>query len=68
MLKGIQKFQDAFGKIVNCRLPVIAGAHNKCIGAGVDIISCCDIRYCTEDASFSIKEIDLAIVADVGTL
>ena len=54
--------------IGECRIPTLVGVHNKCIGGGIDLISAADIRYCTEDASFSIKEIDLGIVADIGTL
>lgn len=54
--------------IEKCRKPVLAAIHHTCIGGGVDLVSCCDMRYCTEDAYFSIKEIDLAMTADVGTL
>ena len=39
-----------------------------CVGAGVDMATACDIRYCTADARFCVKEVDLAIVADMGTL
>ena len=28
----------------------------------------CDVRYCTADARFCVKEVDLAITADIGTL
>ncbi len=54
--------------IAQCRKPVLAAVHGACIGAGVDMITACDMRYSTEDASYSIKEIDIGIVADVGTL
>ena len=54
--------------IEQCRKPVLAAIHGACIGAGVDMITACDMRYCTEAARFSIKEIDIGIVADVGTL
>lgn len=39
-----------------------------CVGAGVDMVTACDIRYCTADSHFCVKEVDLAIVADLGTL
>lgn len=42
--------------------------HGACIGAGVDMTSAADIRYCTSDAWFQIKEVDLGMAADVGTL
>ncbi|MFS7972702.1 putative enoyl-CoA hydratase/isomerase, ClpP/crotonase-like domain superfamily [Helianthus anomalus] len=47
---------------------VIACVHGACIGGGVDIVSACDVWYCTEDAFFSVKEVDLEITADLGSL
>jgi enoyl-CoA hydratase len=47
---------------------VLAAIHNGCVGGGVDLISCTDMRYCSADAYFTIKEIDIGMVADVGTL
>ena len=47
---------------------MLAAVHNGCIGGGINIVSACDMRYCTEDAYFTIKEIDLGIVADIGAL
>jgi enoyl-CoA hydratase len=38
------------------------------VGGGIDLIACTDMRYASADASFSIKEIDIGMVADVGTL
>ncbi len=64
----ILEFQGSFNAIEACRKPVIAAIHGGCIGAGVDMISACDMRYCSTDAYFQIKEIDLGITADVGTL
>lgn len=60
--------QDCISAIEKCRKPVLAAIHGACIGGGVDIVSACDMRYCTQDAYFSIKEIDLGLVADIGTL
>ncbi len=54
--------------IANCRKPVLAAIHGACVGGAVDMVTACDMRYCTNDAIFSIKEIDIGIVADVGTL
>ncbi|MFX8000765.1 enoyl-CoA hydratase-related protein, partial [Acinetobacter baumannii] len=42
--------------------------HTGCVGGGVDLVSCADMRYCSADAYFTIKEIDIGMVADVGTL
>jgi enoyl-CoA hydratase len=60
--------QKTITTIEKCSKPVLAAIHNGCIGGGVDIISACDMRYCSEDAYFTIKEIDLGMVADLGTL
>lgn len=54
--------------IEECRKPVIAAVHGKCIGAGLDIIAACDLRLCTEDAEFSLREARIGIVADMGAL
>ncbi len=66
--KFIYELQDTITAIERCRKPVIAAVHSACIGGGVDIIAACDMRYCTENAYFCIKEIDLGLVADIGTM
>ncbi|KAF8018381.1 hypothetical protein BT93_H3308 [Corymbia citriodora subsp. variegata] len=66
--RDIKFMQDAVTAIERCRKPVIAAVHGACVGGGVDIVTACDVRYCTEDAFFSVKEVDLAITADLGTL
>ena len=64
----IEGIQATITAIERCRKPVIAAVHGGCIGGGVDIVTACDMRYCTEDAYFTVKEVDLGIVADIGTL
>jgi len=64
----IMLMQDSFTAIENCKQPVIAAVHSACIGGGVDLICACDFRYCTKDAYFTIKEVDVGLAADVGTL
>eukprot|EP00331_Platyophrya_macrostoma_P033883 CAMPEP_0176441766 /NCGR_PEP_ID=MMETSP0127-20121128/21407_1 /TAXON_ID=938130 /ORGANISM="Platyophrya macrostoma, Strain WH" /LENGTH=246 /DNA_ID=CAMNT_0017826635 /DNA_START=123 /DNA_END=863 /DNA_ORIENTATION=- len=64
----VRFLQKAMTVIEKCRVPVVAGVHGYCLGAGIDLITCCDIRFCEEGAQFSIKEIDIGIVADLGTL
>lgn len=51
-----------------CPKPVIAAVHGACIGAGMDMISTTDIRYASSDAYFQVKEVDIGLAADVGTL
>ncbi|XP_076176394.1 delta(3,5)-Delta(2,4)-dienoyl-CoA isomerase, mitochondrial isoform X2 [Ptiloglossa arizonensis] len=64
----IKQYQDSFNAIEKCPKPVIAAIHGACIGAGVDMTSAADIRYCSSDAWFQIKEVALGMAADVGTL
>jgi len=66
--KHILEIQDSFNAIERCSKPVIAAVHGLCVGGGVDMLSACDIRYCSEDAEFTIKEVDVGLAADVGTL
>lgn len=66
--RQILAMQDSITALERCRKPVIASIHGACIGGGIDIITACDIRVCTEDAFFSVKEVDLALAADLGTL
>jgi len=54
--------------VEECRKPVIAAVHGRCIGAGLDIVAACDFRLCTTEAEFSIREARIGIVADMGAL
>ncbi len=64
----IQRMQKAITAVADCRTPTIASVHGWCIGGGVDLVSAVDIRYASADAKFSVREVKLAIVADVGSL
>jgi len=64
----IQFLQDCISGPEICPVPVIAAINGNCIGGAVDLVTACDLRYCSSGASFSIKETDLAMVADIGTL
>lgn len=64
----ILHMQQAFTAFETCRIPVIAAVQGHCVGAGIDLATACDIRCCTADAQFCVKEIDLGITADLGTL
>ena len=64
----ILRMQWAISAVADCRTPTIASVQGWCIGGGVDLISAVDIRYASADAKFSVREVRLAIVADVGSL
>ena len=59
---------DCCNIMEECRKPVIAAVHGVCVGGGLDLISACDIRLCTEDAKFSLREAALGFIADMGVL
>ncbi|GAA5921096.1 hypothetical protein JCM1841_002413 [Sporobolomyces salmonicolor] len=65
----IDDLQNSISSIQNCEKPVIAAVHGICFGAGMDLISAADIRFCSSDKTvFSIKEVDVGLAADVGSL
>ena len=64
----ILRMQEAFNAIERCRVPVLAAIQGACIGGAVDMISSCDMRYSTASAFFSIKEVEVGLTADMGTL
>lgn len=66
--REVKRMQCAITAVADCRTPTIASVHGWCIGGGVDLISAVDIRYASADAKFSVREVKLAIVADVGSL
>ncbi|CAH0990456.1 Crotonyl-CoA hydratase [Sinobacterium norvegicum] len=68
MRQLILALQDCFVAIDRCRKPVIAAVQGACVGAGLEMVAACDIRLAVSSAKFSIKEIDLGMTADVGSL
>jgi enoyl-CoA hydratase len=67
-LEGTKAFQDSISSLANCSLPVIAVIQGHCLGAGIDMITACDIRIGVEDSNYSVRETRIGLVADVGTL
>jgi len=67
-MKVTQDFQAAITSVAQCTVPVIAAIHSYCLGAGMDLVTACDVRLATEDALFGVRETKIGIVADVGTL
>jgi enoyl-CoA hydratase len=67
-LEVTRGFQRSISAIAEAPVPVICAIHGYCLGGGVDIATACDIRIASKDATFSIRETKIGIVADVGTL
>lgn len=66
--RNLLRWQRAFSSVADCPKPVVAAVHGWCIGGGVDLVCCADIRLASADATFSVRETKIAIVADLGTL
>ena len=62
------ELQSTFTKLENLRIPVIVALQGGCIGGAVDMVTACCLRYASADAFFCIQEINIGMVADVGTL
>jgi enoyl-CoA hydratase len=67
-LAELRTLQDAVTAVAACRKPVIAAVSGWCIGGGLDVIAATDIRLASADARFSVREVKVAIVADLGSL
>jgi enoyl-CoA hydratase len=68
LLALIRRLQGAFDAVARCPVPVIAAVQGACIGGGLDLVSACDVRLASRDATFSLREVKVAIVADLGSL
>lgn len=66
--RKIQQLQASFTAVAECRKPVLAAIQGYCLGGAIDLIAACDMRYAAQDAQFAIREIDMGMAADVGTL
>lgn len=64
----VKRMQAAITAVADCRKPVVAAVQGWCIGGGVDLITAADIRYASADAKFSVREVKVGMVADVGSL
>ncbi len=65
---NVLHLQDTFNALERARMPVLVATQGGVVGAGVDMITACDMRYATEDSWFCIHEINIGMTADVGTL
>lgn len=68
MFDLLADMQATFTKLESLRMPVICAIQGGCIGGAVDMVSAACIRYASADAFFCIQEINIGMVADVGTL
>ena len=68
MRRHIDSFQACITAIEKCEKPVIAAMHGWSLGLAIDIALCADVRICARDTKFAVKEVDIGLAADIGTL
>ncbi len=68
LFQKIKELQETFSVFARSPKPTIAAIQGYCLGAGMDLITACDLRVCSREATFSIRETRMGLVADVGTL
>jgi delta(3,5)-delta(2,4)-dienoyl-CoA isomerase len=66
--RHVSDYQNGVTAIERCEKPVLCLLHGIVFGAGIDIALAADIRYCAPDVRLSVKEVDVGLAADVGTL
>ena len=66
--RHLRPFQDCISSVERCDKPVICVIHGIAYGLGVDLSCCTDVRFCSADTKFCVKEVDIGIAADIGTL
>lgn len=55
-------YQKCISSLELCSKPVLAAIHSGCVGAGVNLVTAADVRYCTADAWFQLKEVSAIIM------
>lgn len=68
MRRHIAEFQDCITAIEQCQKPVIVAMHGFSLGLAIDISSAADVRVCSRDVKCAVKEVDIGLAADIGTL
>jgi delta(3,5)-delta(2,4)-dienoyl-CoA isomerase len=66
--RHVYEFQESISAVEKCEKPVICVMHGHCLGLAIDLSACADVRICAADAKFAVKEVDIGIAADIGTL
>lgn len=66
--QAARELQGALSMLERVRFPVITAVQGACVGAGLDMVAACDLRLAAADAYFRIEEINIGMMADVGSL
>ncbi|KAK3945984.1 ClpP/crotonase-like domain-containing protein [Diplogelasinospora grovesii] len=66
--RHILEFQECVSSIEKCEKPVICVLHGISLGLAIDLACCADVRICSQDVRLAVKEVDIGLAADIGTL
>ena len=66
--ESLRRLIDCFSALDEARFPVICAVQGGCIGGALDLATACDIRVCSADAFFTVQEIHIGMMADLGVL
>ncbi|PYI18968.1 enoyl-CoA hydratase/isomerase family protein [Aspergillus violaceofuscus CBS 115571] len=66
--RHIHDFQHCISAVEKCEKPVLVAMHGFALGLAIDLSVAADVRVCTEDVRFAVKEVDIGLAADIGTL
>ncbi|MBA4394425.1 MAG: enoyl-CoA hydratase [Desulfobacca sp.] len=64
----VKRGQEIFTRLERLTKPTIAVIHGHCFGAGLELVLCCDMRFCSAETLFALPEPILAIITDAGGL
>ena len=68
ILDFVETMRQAIDSVASARTPTVAAVQGRCIGGGMDLISACDVRHGSADSAYSVREVKVGIVADMGSL
>lgn len=67
-LSTIRQYQHSLTALDTLPQPVLALVHGAAVGGAVDLLTAACVRLATRSASIAVKEVDIGMAADVGTL
>lgn len=66
--RHVGSFQDCITAVERCEKPVVVAMHGFSLGLAIDLSTAADVRVCARDVKFAVKEVDIGLAADIGTL